>query len=464
MNINVKLTDMKMNLRNALLATALLASATSFAQKGVEDGSRYGHGEDSIKCLQNISLYTEYVKTGNYADAYVGWKEVFTDSPLAQASTYTNGPKILHWLIANSKDGAQQLAYSEELQQVYEQRIKYLDELNKLVKKPVDEAEVRGLQAHDYISYNPKVDLNKAYTMLRTAVDMSKENTTYYILGDLMKISNQKYKKDSDGHREALLQDYLDCSNYINSAIAAITDEKMLEAARGTKDNIDAYFVNSGAADCASLQTIYSSKVEENKDNLEFLQKVVSVMGMLKCTDSDAYFAAAEYAHAISPSSETAKSIGLMYANKRNDYDKAMEYFNQAIELEKESFKKADIYYIAAVILSQQKKYVNAKSYLQKSIQMNPNDGNPYILLAQLYAGNHKWCDETALNQCTFYVVIDKLQKAKAVDPSVADRANELIRTYSEYTPKIEDLFMLNMKKGDQVEVKGWINETTTIR
>ena len=455
---------MKVNLKRSLLLAALAVSAAAFAQKGVEDGSRYGHGEDSIKCLQNISLYTEYVKTGNYADAYESWKEVFKDSPLAQAGTYTNGAKILHWLIANSKDGAQQLAYSDELQAVYEQRLKYLDQLNSIVKNKTTEAEVVGLQAHDYISYNPKVDINKAYELLRKAVDMGKGETQYYVLGDLMKISNQKYKKDPENHRENLLQDYLDCSNFINSVIAGIEDEKMLEAARGTKDNIDAYFVNSGAADCESLQTIYSSKIEENKDNLEYLQKVVSVMGMLKCTSSDAYFAAAEYAHAISPSSETAKSLGFMYAGKRNDYDKALEYFDQAIALENDAFKKSDLYYTAAAVLNQQHKATSAKTYVQKAIQSNPNNGDAYILLAQMYAGNHKWCNETALNQCTFFVVLDKLQMAKKVDPSVSDRANELIRTYSEYTPKIEDLFMLNLKKGDQVKVEGWINETTTIR
>lgn len=451
-------------LKKGLLIAAMLVPTFAFAQKGVEDGSRYGHGEDSIRCLQNISLYTEYVKSNDFAEAYEPWKVVFNESPLAQVGTYTNGAKILHWMVANAKDGAEQLKYSEELQAVYEQRIKYLDRLNKLVKTPVSEAEIRGTQAHDYISYNPKVDVDKAYTLLRNAVNMSKGDAAYYVLGDLMKISNQKYKKDGESHREDLIQDYLDCSNYINSVIAGIQDEKVLEQARGTKDNIDAYFVNSGAADCESLQKIYSTKVEENKDNLEYLHKVVSVMGMLKCTSSDAYFAAAEYAHAISPSSETAQSLGLLYAKKRGDYDKALEYFDNAIELETESFKKSELYYTAAVILNQLDKRTTAKTYLQKAIQQNPNYGDPYILLAQLYAGNHKWCDETALNQCTFYVVLDKLQMAKKVDPSVADKANELIRTYSEYTPKIEDLFMLNLKKGDTVEVKGWINETTTIR
>lgn len=55
---------MKMKMFTMLCALSLSATAT-FAQKGVEDGSRFGHGEDSLRCLQNISIYSEYVKTDN---------------------------------------------------------------------------------------------------------------------------------------------------------------------------------------------------------------------------------------------------------------------------------------------------------------------------------------------------------------------------------------------------------------
>lgn len=53
---------MKMKMFTMLCALSLGTTA-AFAQKGVEDGSRFGHGEDSIRCLQNISIYSEYVKT-----------------------------------------------------------------------------------------------------------------------------------------------------------------------------------------------------------------------------------------------------------------------------------------------------------------------------------------------------------------------------------------------------------------
>ena len=74
------------------------------------------------------------------------------------------------------------------------------------------------------------------------------------------------------------------------------------------------------------------------------------------------------------------------------------------------------------------------------------------------------WTDEPALNKCTYFVVIDKLQRAKAVDPSVTERANELISTYSRHTPQAKDLFMLGYKAGDRITIGGWIGESTTIR
>ena len=81
-----------------------------------------------------------------------------------------------------------------------------------------------------------------------------------------------------------------------------------------------------------------------------------------------------------------------------------------------------------------------------------------------MYATSPSWSEEGALNKCTYFAVIDKLQKAKSVDSSVAEEADKMIRTYAGYTPKDEDLFFIGLKKGDAVTIGGWIGETTTIR
>lgn len=453
---------MKAKMFTMLLALSM-GSVASFAQKGVEDGSRFGHGEDSIRCLQNISIYTEYVKTANFKDAYTPWKAVFTEAPIAQVGTYTNGAKILRALIAKATDGAQQKAYLDELMAVHDQRIKYLDQLNKLVRVKASKGSVLGMKAHDFIIFSgSKVDVNKAYDMVKEALEMEKENADYFLLQDMMDISARKLKSDPN-HKEQFIQDYLTTAGYADLAFKAATKERDKKLLKTAKDNVDAYFINSGTATCENLQNIYGPKVAQNKTNLEYLKQVISIMQLLKCTNEEAYFEASEAAHAIEPTAATAAGCGYMYY-KKGDIDKSVNYFDQAIELEQDPIEKANNCYNVAVVLMSKKQYAKAKQYANKSISLNNENGKAYILIAQMYAASPTWSDESALNKCTYFAVIDKLQRAKSIDPSVEEEANKLIRTYSGYCPKDEDLFFLGLKKGDTVNIGGWIGETTKIR
>lgn len=452
----------------AIIALFALTSTVAMAQKGVEDGSRYGHGQDSIDCLNNLSLYGEYVKTKNYAEAYPYWQKVFADAPISQHSIYTNGVVILKKLIAATKDMTERKKYADELMSVYDQQLQYLDKLNLLRKSPWTDFYVKGEKAHTYITYYPGMDVNKAYEMLSEAIELGKADNQYYIIGDFMKISTQKFKND-DTHREQLIQDYITASGYINTIAEAANNstsaqkEALLKAVATTKENVDAYFINSGAADCGQLEAIYAPKVEDNKDNLEYLKKVVSIMGMLSCTESDTYYTASEYAHNIAPTAETAAGCAYRYF-KRGEVSKSIEFFDQAIELDSTNLGKAEYSYKAAVILNSDKQLGKAKGYVTRAISLNGNKGAYYILLANIYAAAPRWNDDANLNNCKYYAVLDKLYQAKRVDESVTEEANKMIAAYSTHTPAVEELFFLGYKKGDQVKVGGIINETVTIR
>ena len=453
---------MKMKMVTALFALSLSATAV-FAQKGVEDGSQFGHGEDSIRCLNNVSVYQEYVKTNNWKDAYLPWKSVFTETPWVRVSIYTNGAKMLRNLIAGEKDGAQQKQYFEDLMKLHDQRIQYLDKLNSIVKvnQQTSKGEILGTKAHDYFTMGGQ-DMNAAYAMFSEAVALEKQNLPYYVLMEFVDVSARKTKLD-ESHKEQFVQDYLAASSYANEAFNAATKESAKKNYQTAKENIDAHFINSGVATCDNLQAIYAPKVEANKTDLEYLKQVMKVMKMLGCTEAEAYFAASEAAHAIEPTAETAIGCGYMYY-KKGDINKCLSYFDNAIELEQDPIQKADYYYSTAVVLFSNKQLSKAKQYARKSIELNGEKGKPYILIAQMYASSPNWSDESALNKCTFFAVIDKLQKAKSVDPSVAEEADKLIRSYAGYTPKDEDLFFIGLKKGDAVTIGGWIGETTTIR
>ena len=140
----------------------------------------------------------------------------------------------------------------------------------------------------------------------------------------------------------------------------------------------------------------------------------------------------------IEPSADAATGCAYQ-AFKKGDIDGAVKFFDEAVNLETDNVKKAEKAYAAAAVLASAKKLSQARAYCQKAIGFNENYGAPYILIANLYAMSPNWSDEPALNKCTYFAVIDKLQRAKQVDPSVAEEANKLIGRYSGHTPQAKD-------------------------
>lgn len=420
--------------------------------------------QDQTNCNSNSSVSHEAVKAGNFKDAYKPWKAVLDNCPTLRFYTFSDGYKILKGLMSQIKDknSPEYKQYFDELMNTHDLRMKYTPEfLDKGVKvSSVDEA--LGVKAVDYIAFAPKVDANVAYEWLNKSVGAAKAESAGATLFYFLQMSLDKLKT-TPAHKEQFIQDYLNASEYADAAIAAETKEHSKKALQGIKDNLVALFINSGTADCESLQGIYAPKVEANKTELAYLKKVIDIMKMMKCTESEAYQQASFYVYKIEPSAEAATGCAYQ-AYKKGDIDGAVKFFDEAIKLESDNAKKAEKAYAAATVLASAKKLSQARAYAQKAISFNENYGAPYILIANLYAMSPNWSDESALNKCTYFAIIDKLQRAKSVDPSVAEDANKMIGRFAGHTPQAKDLFMLGYKAGDRVTIGGWIGETVTIR
>ena len=472
-------------MKKLILALLVLVATSTNAQNGVTNEFRFGQGEDSLRCLEAISISNINVKNKAYATAYPEWKFVFTNFPVARVDTYTNGIKILTELIKVESDPQKKEDYIKELMSVYDQQIKYLSYLQEITKSPLSEGQILGRKAMAYIQHYKNANVDTVYNMLSRSVELEKGQSEYTVTERLIKYSALKYKADNT-HGEQLIEDYLNASVYIvevldkyhdkikeyeakfaetglaRDSMYAVNFGKMIDASRISKSNIDAYFINSGAASCEDLNKIYMPTLDTNKDNIEYLNKVISVMSMLKCTNEDAYLTASEYALAIEPTSKAAMGCGYRYF-KRGEIEKAMELFDQAIELETSVTAKAELCYKVGAVNFSLNKFSKARSYALQALSLNSKYGMPYILIAQCYAAAPNWGDDATLNACTYYLCVDKLERAKAVDPSVKREADKYIATYKKYYPKTEEIFMRGLS-GKSITIGGWINETTTIR
>lgn len=421
-------------------------------------------------CNANSSISHEAVKAGNYKDAYEPWKAVITYCPLLRYYTYSDGFKILESFLeaddeatGKSRNSETYTRYFKELMDLHDLRMKYIPEFQKNIANGIPSvADALGNKAIAYLNYAPNVDHEQVYTMLKQSIEESKSEASPVVLNYFLDASYNKLR-GNDAHKEQFINDYLEISQFIQEGLANTTNEAVKANLQIVKDNSVAMFINSGTATCESLEEIYAPKVEAGRADLKVLKEALSILKMMGCTESEVYFKASSYSYEIEPTVDAALGCGLM-AYKKGDYDIAVKYIDEALNLETDPEQKADLSYKAAVMLSSAKRLSQSRAYAQKALSYDDSFGKAHLLIATLYATSPNWSDESALNKCTYFVVIDRLQRAKAVDSSLADEVNKMIGTYSKYTPQAADLFMLGYKAGDKVTIGGWIGETTTIR
>ncbi|MEE9463700.1 MAG: hypothetical protein V3V53_17820, partial [Bacteroidales bacterium] len=245
---------MKIGLKIALYPFLLgFITLTSMAQKGVEDGSRYGHGEDSIRCIKNLSLYREYVKHGNYDMGLGFWRIVFEECPKATKYIYIDGAKMFNKFIADEKDPDRKAILMDSLRIIYDQRIKYYKQRGSVLgRKAVD------ILRHPEYRTNPDIQ-EEAYAYLQESISILKNKSSVAVVATFMTTSFALFQNER----------FTDLQVIENYALASEILDYHLEQKPGNKtilqvkEATDYNFNTSGAPTCGSLVSYFQPKWEE---------------------------------------------------------------------------------------------------------------------------------------------------------------------------------------------------------
>ena len=448
-----------------LLAALFIIAISLKAQKGVDSGTPFGSGADSLNCVKNTSLYIDYVKISSFKDAYPFWKIVYDECPGSSKNVYIYGVQIMDWLISEETDASKKEALIEEMMKLYDNRIKYFGNDPTYGKdyiisqKAQKYSQLKGESTDHTILYKW---LGDAINEFKT--DMDPLGISLYMFSSL-----KLMQSDVDKYKSQYVDDFLKTTALLDEQLAkakAANNEKNADVVSARKGEIEQTFFVSGAADCEIMQSIYASKVEENKDNLVFLKETITLLRRVSCGEIDVYFTASEYAYKLEPSAEAASGLGAK-AYRDKDIATATKYFNEVVSMSEDSELKANIYLLLANIAYEQKQYQSTKTNCLKSISEKSSNGKAYILLASVYASVAKdiFPNDPVLTKCVYYAVIDKLERARQVDPSEAQEAGRLIAIYSQYLPSADDVFMHpSVDTGETLHIGGLINETVRIK
>ena len=450
---------------NKFLIIALCAAIpmAGFAQKKAKKGK---HVEEVVapvvevlsdeECLMNLSLFHESVKNKQYEEAYGFWLPVYQSRPDLNKAIYTDGAEILDYRYQQCTDENLRNALRDSIMKLHDERIKFFDD----PKYP--DAYVLGLKGMDYLVYYPEDELGvQAYECLKQSVEGMGENAQITVLRKLVEVSYNIYKSNPDQYGDQFLADYQKVAGLLDAIVAKGT--KNSPAAQEQKAYVDRLYAASGAADCGQMDQMYASVVAESANDIEKLGSIMKLYRRLGCTESDVYFAAAEHAHKLQPTDESAAGCAQMCI-KKEDYAGALEYYKQALSLVANEEDKADYLYRMANVYVAMKNYQQGAAYAQQALDINAEDGRCYLLLGICYA-SAKIYDDPILQRSVFWVACDMFRKAKSVDASCSSDANKLIATYSQYFPSKEDVFFhRDLNEGQSFRVGGWIGKTTTCR
>lgn len=459
-----------------MLFLGLVLTTTSYAQKENKKDKKSTSGETvapatpavadeapvvTENCLINISLFNESAKNKQYADALHPWQLAYAECPGANKVIYSRGREILQWKLGQTKDEATYQTVFDELMKMYNDRIKYFGNDDRYPTPWI-----LGLKGLDYLTFS-KSDLLKkpAYTWLEQSIDGLGVNSELEVLRQFIAVSTAIYQADKT-HVDKYITDYLKVNDILEQK-SKDQDTVKAKIALQIKQNLEYVFAQSGAADCKTLDGIYQTKIREHSNDLEYLNNVMSFYERVKCIESEVYFASAVAAYKIQPTAESANGCAEMYY-KNGDFLKAISFYENATKLSTSKSEKADFQYkIAQIYYSELNNFSKSREYARNSLEYNPNNGSPYLLIGIMYAKSKGIFDDPVLAKTVYWVAVDKFVKAKQVDSSAknTEDADKLIRTYSNYFPSKDDIFFQpNLQNGKSFFVGGWIGENTICR
>jgi len=470
------------------MKAALYTLALIIGLGGMLQAQKYG--EDSVTCRENLYIYYELAKKKKYLEAYDSWKIVYETCPASSKNNFIYGPYIVKAKIkeaADAGDTATESSFKSKLMEVYD---------NRNVHFPGSESKVATYKALDYFKYY-KGNNKEAYDLFSKALEIGGQEQPAaffnYLFAAAAGMFNDK-KMDTEGVFGVYNVAYEGVefnNNALNLTIAKLIykrdslgtaldakEEKELgkaerELARYTSVENNLNKIISRIATCDKLTLIYNDEAfAANSADTVWLKRAATMLQKERknaegeyedCTDNPIFFKVSEALYTLEPSAPAARAMFIM-AYRDGDMAKATKFIREAIKFEIDPVKRSADYLKLAAVLQKRGSLAQAKAAAINAANLNKSNGDPYVVLATIYAQAQGTCGDNVFEKkAVYWAAINKLNYAKSIDASVSSKADRLIASYKKQLPDKSVIFQLGKVEGDSHTIGCWINETITV-
>lgn len=436
--------------KSVIFITAVLALATiSFAAMA----------QEIDECLQYMSYYQEYYKQGTRDSkmaALPSWRKAYgvckPGTKSMRQNLYVHGADLYRILISkNAKNPAYRASLIDTLLTLHQLRAQYYPKYAQKAYAAL------SADVNNYLKNDPE----KTYDILSKVIDSQGPKATPVTFVANMNAAVTLYKNGSISIDDilALYDKSTNCFNEIQKVDTT-------ENTRNLRATMESAFINSKVATCGTLQSIFASRFEENKDNVEEVSKIVRMMAQAEdCTDNDLFLNAVTQMHKLEPSANSAYYLFRLNASRKN-FQEAIAYAEEALaNKELDAATKAQYSYEVATCALKEGLYAKAVDMATNAISLDKSlAGKSYMLIG------HAWMSTGCTGndverRSKYWVAVDNFNRAKAADESLAEDASKQISACATYFPETAEAFMYDFQNGQSYTVScGGMRATTTVR
>ncbi|WP_139956297.1 tetratricopeptide repeat protein [Flavicella sediminum] len=418
------------------------------------------------------NLFKGDYKSKNYAGAYENWLWCLNNSPKLSVNIYKLGVTIAKDKLAKATPEERPAAIAL-VRRVFDQRIElypkdlakvYSDYADFLSEEKQSDEDVFQMLDKAYKIDPSKMGVKAIYRYFSYVTEKNKDSNvqfifdTYDVLVEAVHDKLDNYAKKLDGYSAKEEAGNVLTSSEKRYKKAYENNSKAIGQVEGGLDKIIV-----DLSTCDRLIPMFTADFEANKTNGAWLKSSVSRMYKKECTEDPLYDKLVEAYVKAQPSPEAS----VFYAGilvKNNQFDKAKEYFEKAVQQEEDTNKKAAYLYKIAQIMQKKGRKVEARSYARKAIANKRSMGKAYLLIASLYAKSANTCGKSEFEKKMVYVAALKMAEiAERVDPANASTAKKYVKSYKSSIPAKKLIFTEGVTSGAPFKIGCWIGETVKI-
>lgn len=443
-------------------------------------GLNIGFAQQDEECMTKLSIFHEYVKAKNYDAAYEPWIAVRNKCPQFNNAIYVDGEKILTDKIEKAT-GADKATYLNDLIKLWTERGVHFPS-----KTPKGEYGAKACQ----LMYDNREVLNKTNEELYACFDAVYQAdkatftnpqslyTYFSLMVDLFDAGKKPAEDLFNKYDDIVEKVEEEVKNYSESLNTLIEKEEAGTALTNKESQYKAYYesylaaydqISAGIdekmgtrANCDILIPLYQKNFEENKGNAVWLQRAAGKMSEKECTDDPLFFKLVNAYHDLSPSANSAYYLGIL-KDKEGKPNEAITFYKQAISLETDNFKKANLNNKIALKLKAKGSYSQARTFFREALRLNPSNGRPYLSIAAMYAASANDCGDTNFNKrAVYWLAAEEAQKAARVDSKLSGAAAQSVASYKAKAPSKADIFTCGCS-GQVIKIGCWIGDSVTV-